>query len=138
MPTQDLYHEPVKQALIKDGWRITHDPYPLEYKGLRLYADLGAEKPIAAEKAGRKIVVEIKVFSSPSQVTDLERAIGQYSIYRLLLEQLSPERELFLAIAQDVHEDFFMKPAIQDIVKAHQIRLLVFDPDVQEVVQWIS
>ena len=49
MPQFDLYHEPVKQALIKDGWTITDDPFTIEYKGLRLYADLGAEKPIAQD-----------------------------------------------------------------------------------------
>lgn len=26
MPRRDLYHETVKNALIKDGWQITHDP----------------------------------------------------------------------------------------------------------------
>jgi hypothetical protein len=76
MPQYDLYHQPVKHALIKDGWTITDDPYTLTYKGLRLYADLGAEKLIAAEKLERKIVVEIKVFGTPSPVTELERAVG--------------------------------------------------------------
>ena len=23
---KDIYHDPVKEALIKDGWTITHDP----------------------------------------------------------------------------------------------------------------
>ena len=138
MPRYDLYHEPVKHALIKDGWTITDDPFIIEYKGLRLYADLGAEKPIAAEKFGRKIVVEIKVFGSPSPVTELERAVEQYGIYRTFLERVSPERELFLAIAQDVYEDFFLQPAVQDIVVAHEMHLLVFEPAIEEVVQWIS
>jgi hypothetical protein len=138
MPRYDLYHEPVKHALIKDGWTITDDPFIIEYKGLRLYADLGAEKPIAAEKLGRKIVVEIKVFGSPSPVTELERAVGQYGIYRTFLERVSPERELFLAIAQDVYEDFFLQPAVQDIVAAHEMHLLVFEPATEEIVQWIS
>jgi hypothetical protein len=133
-----LYHEPVKHALIKDGWTITDDPFIIEYKGLRLYADLGAEKPISAEKFGRKIVVEIKVFGSPSPVTELERAVGQYGIYRTCLERVSPERELFLAIAHDVYEDFFLQPAVQDIVAAHGIHLLVFEPATEEVVQWTS
>lgn len=26
MPAKDLYHEHVKNALIKDGWEITSDP----------------------------------------------------------------------------------------------------------------
>lgn len=138
MPQYDVYHEPVKRALVKDGWTITDDPYVLAYKGLRLYADLGAEKPIGAEKSGRKIVVEIKVFGTPSPVTELERAIGQYSIYRTVLARLSPERELFLAVAQDIYEDFFHQPAVQDIVAAHQMRLLVFEPTREEVIAWIS
>ena len=50
MPQYDLYHEPVKRALTKDGWVITADPLIIEFKGLRLYADLGAEKTIAAER----------------------------------------------------------------------------------------
>ncbi len=83
MPQYDAYHEPVKRALIKDGWTITDDPYVLAYKGLRLYADLGAEKPIAAERFEQKIVVEVKVFGTPSPVTELERAIGQY-IFRTI------------------------------------------------------
>lgn len=33
MPQYDLYHNEVKNALLKDGWTITDDPYNLEYKG---------------------------------------------------------------------------------------------------------
>lgn len=99
---QDLYHQQVKHALIKDGWTITDDPFRIEYKGTRVYADLAAERPLAAQKGERKIVVEIKVFSSPSPMTELEKALGQYGIYRTFLRRLSPERELFLAVAQDI------------------------------------
>jgi hypothetical protein len=138
MPRYDVYHEPVKRALLKDGWTITDDPYVIAYKGLRLYVDLGAEKLIAAQKLEQKIVVEVKVFGTPSPVTELERAIGQYSIYRTLLERISPERALWLAVAQDIYEDFFRQPAVQDIVSAHTIRVLVFDPTQEEIVEWIS
>ncbi len=138
MPRYDLYHEEVKQALVKDGWTITDDPFLVEYKGMKLYADLGAEKPFAAEKAGQKIVVEIKVFGSPSLVSELQKAVGQYGIYRLFLERVNPERELFLAIPHDIYLDFFQEPAVQDIVAVHQIHLLVFEPEIQEVVEWIK
>jgi len=134
----DFYHQQVKNALIKDGWTITDDPFRIEYKGTRVYADLAAERPLAAQKGERKIVVEIKVFSSPSPMTELEKALGQYGIYRTFLRRLSPERELFLAVAQDIWQDFFLKPAVQDIIADHQMDVLVFDPDTEEVVQWIS
>ena len=58
MPALGIIHNAVKNALIKDGWTITADPYTIEYEGIRLFADFGAERPIAAERAGRKIVVE--------------------------------------------------------------------------------
>lgn len=47
----------------------------LPYQELWLYVDLAAERSLAAEKAGRKIVVEIKVFGTSSPVAELERAI---------------------------------------------------------------
>ena len=138
MPQYDAYHDIVRNALVKDGWTITDDPFVIEFKGLRLYADLGAERPLAAERDGEKIVVEIKVFNSPSLITELQRAVGQYGIYRTYLKRVNPERELYLAIAKDVYQDFFQRPAIEEIVSDHKISLLVFDPETEEVVQWIK
>ncbi len=138
MSRYDLYHEPVKQALIKDQWLITNDPFTLVYKEFRVQADLGAEKTLAAEKAGRKIAVEIKVFGSQSPISELEKAIGQYGVYRLILNRIDPQRELFLAIAHDVYLDFFQQEAVKEILAEFQIRLFVFDPTTAEIVAWIK
>ncbi len=138
MPQYDLYHDTVQNALVKDGWIITDDPFLIAYKGVRLYADLGAEKLLAAEKPEHKIVVEIKVFNSPSLMTELEKAVGQYGIYRTFLKRVNPERQLYLAVAQDVYQEFFQRPAIQDIITDHQISLLIFEPTSEEIIQWIS
>ena len=138
MPQYDLYHNEVKNALVKDGWVITDDPFTLEYKGLRLYADLGAEKLLAAEKMQQKIVIEIKVFNSPSLITELEKTLGQYSIYLSLLRRVNPERKLYLAISETVYADFFQKPAIQDILSDQQINYLIFDQNQEVIVQWIN
>ena len=77
MATIDAIHGAVKNALIKDGWTITADPYTIRYEEVILFADLAAERPIAAERAGRKIVVEVKSFISPSPIHDLKIALGQ-------------------------------------------------------------
>jgi hypothetical protein len=138
MPAKDTQHNAVKNALIKEGWVITDDPFVIMFKGLRLYADLGAERVIAAEKEEHKIVVEVKVFSGLSPVTELEKTVGQYGIYRTALKRTNPERKLFLAVAQSIYQDFFLRPAIQDIISDHAISLLVFDPKTEEIVQWIS
>ena len=31
MPRKDVFHDTVKNALVKEGWVITHDPYRIEY-----------------------------------------------------------------------------------------------------------
>lgn len=58
----DKIHNAVKNALIKDGWKITADPYRIDFEEYRLYADMSAERPIAATKDNEKIVVEVKSF----------------------------------------------------------------------------
>jgi len=43
MPAKDKIHDAIKNAVIKDGWKITHDPYAIRYEEVTAYADLGAE-----------------------------------------------------------------------------------------------
>jgi hypothetical protein len=62
MPALDIYHQNVKNALIKDGWAITHDPYTLTFGQRNVFVALGAERVLAAEKDQEKIAVEIKSF----------------------------------------------------------------------------
>jgi hypothetical protein len=84
MSAKDLYHDVVKTALIKDGWTITHDPYTLSAGCTDVFVDLGAERILAAERNSDKIAVEVKSFRGPSEVRDLEIAIGQYVFYAVL------------------------------------------------------
>ena len=106
MPARDRYHDQVKAALVKDGWVITHDPLRLQWGAKDMYIDLGAEHLLAAEKDRRRIAVEVKSFGSLSEMEDLEQAIGQYIVYHDVLSQVEPERELFLAVHEEVYIDF--------------------------------
>lgn len=74
MPAKDIYHDCVKQALIKDGWSITKDPLRLRWGRKDMYVDLGAEKLFLAEKQNVTIAVEIKTFAAVSEVNALEKA----------------------------------------------------------------
>ena len=98
MPAKDIYHNTVKSALIEDGWTITHDPLRLKWGNDLLYVDLGAEQLLTAKKEDRKIAVEVKSFVSYSNMADLENALGQYILYRNIIEELEPERTLYLAV----------------------------------------
>jgi hypothetical protein len=44
MPRKDLYHNCVRNALIKDGWTITHDPLIYPYCLTEVYIDLGQRR----------------------------------------------------------------------------------------------
>lgn len=137
MPRLDLYHSVVRVALVKDGWKITHDPLTIEFEDLTVYADLGAEKFLAAQKNEQKIAVEIKMFSSPSPVTELERAVGQYYLYLTFISKQEPNRDLYLAIPERIYHSFFQRPSIQVFVKERQISFFVFSPEREEIIKWI-
>jgi XisH protein len=138
MPAKDTYHDAVKNALIKDGWSILADPYKIKYKDAELFADLALEKPIAAEQNGRKIVVEIKSFLSPSPMRDFELALGQYIFYRNMLNLTEPEYQIYLAIPDSIYENFFKRESIQDVAKINQLLLIVVDMEREEILQWIN
>jgi XisH protein len=138
MPAKDLYHDTVKTALIKDGWEITNDPLKIEVGGRSVYIDLGANKLLAAEKQGRKIAVEIKSFLAPSPVNELEKALGQYELYSLVLEDEDPDRILYLALSNIIFDGFFSEEIGQRVLRKKNLRVIVFDPDTQEILQWIT
>ena len=95
---KDIFHNTVKNALQKDGWKITHDPYQLRYGVADVYIDLAAAEAIAAEKEGRKIAVEVKSFAGGSTISEFHTALGQFLNYRVAIEVSSePERILYLA-----------------------------------------
>lgn len=44
MPARDTYHDAVRNALVKDGWTITHDPFVLKWGERDFFVDLAAER----------------------------------------------------------------------------------------------
>lgn len=138
MPAKDIYHNAAKNALVKDGWTITADPYFIKYEDAELYADLAAEKPIAAERQGQKIVVEIKSFVGRSLMYDFHGALGQYIVYRNLIQLTEPEYTLYLAIDDFVYTNFFQRKSIQVITKENKLLLMVVEMEKEEILQWIN
>ncbi|NEO88022.1 MAG: fatty-acid synthase [Spirulina sp. SIO3F2] len=137
MPRRDRYHDVVRNALIKEGWTIVHDPMKLGQK-VRLYVDLGADRLIIAERRTERIAVEIKVFGSISPITELQKSVGQYLLYRSLLKKQEPERQIFLALSQDAYSPLFSQSEIADYIAELDVNILVFDPEAEEISQWLK
>lgn len=137
MSAKDSIHDAVKQALVKDGWTITADPYVLHYGDDQVFVDLAAEKSFVAEKAGHKIMVEVKSFTGRSAIQDLKVAIGQYRLYLPLLEEKAPDYKLYMAISEFAYTNDFQREIIKRVVEYNEIPLIVVDIEREEVVAWI-
>lgn len=137
MPARDAIHETVKEAVIKDGWEVTDDPYVISYGDRFLFVDLGASNFIGVRQGSKQIAIEIKQFRGQSQVTDLEQAIGQYSLYRILLNQIDPERDLYLAISETTYNDIFDEPIGKLAIAEISLKLVIVDVNNKEITQWI-
>ena len=142
-----MIHQVVKQALIHDGWAITDDPFVISFGERFLFIDLGAIAVssdndieggwIGAQRDGKRIAIEIKEFRGKSVISDLEQAIGQYMLYRLLLDRIEPERSLYLAVTDVMYDEIFREPIGEVVVNDLPLQLLVINKEKQEVQQWI-
>ncbi|MEY3328140.1 MAG: hypothetical protein RLZZ115_1021 [Cyanobacteriota bacterium] len=144
---KDIFHQQVRNALIKDGWNITHDPLTIRIsESIKLQIDLAAESAIGAEKDSEKIAVEIKSFIGDSDISSfhtalgqyLHTALGQYLNYCQALEEKEPERIVYLAIPSETYEDFFQLSFIQRALRRYQVKLIIYDPKLEEIKQWIK
>jgi len=136
MAARDVIHEPVKNALIKDGWQILADPFYVQYEDKSISADLRAEKLIHLAKDNNTIVVEIKSFLGHSFIKDLQKALGQYQMYAFFLQATNHTDRLYLAISQAVYEEKFDSKAVEQLLAFYRVELLVVDIDAEEIVSW--
>lgn len=135
MSKRDKYHETVKQALIREGWAITHDPYMFQTDP-KLATDLGAERLLAAERGYERIAVEIKSFLRSSQVVDLEEAIGQYALYQLFLRQSDPERQLYLAVPRHALDNILSREVGRVAIEGLKVNVIVYSLADEEPLLW--
>jgi len=133
---KDRYHELVKQALMDDGWTITHDPMRLSGLARPVEIDLGAEKLIGAQKGKEVIAVEIKSFLGLSELYEFYGAVGQFSFYKEALEEVEPQRILFLAVPVPIYEGLFQEPISQKVLNAHEVKIIVYDIKRKSIVAW--
>jgi len=136
---KELFHNQVKEALINDGWRVTHDPFTIRIsQSIKLQIDLAAIGTIAAERESEKIAVEVKSFMGDSDISAFHTALGQYLNYCQALEEREPERKVYLAMPVETYEDFGQLPFIQRALSNHQVSLIIYEPYRKEIVQWID
>jgi hypothetical protein len=138
MSTRDIFHDAVRRGLEKEQWQISSDPLELEWEEVKVKIDLAAERLITAERGEEKIAVEVKSFVSPSPISDFHTALGQFLNYKIMLEVKEPDRQLYLAIPLETYETFFQSRFAQTAIQQYTLRLIIYNPILEEIVQWIN
>jgi XisH protein len=134
---RDIFHEAVRHALEREGWRISADPLTFTFPGkVTLQIDLGAERVLALERGLERIAVEVKTFVGLSQISELHSAIGQYRNYLSALDLRDPHRRLFLAVPVTVFNTFFQLEFVRYTLQRNQVNVLVYDPETEVIVSW--
>ena len=79
MTAKDIVHDIVREALEKEGWLITRDPFFLRVsENIGMFIDLAADKLLLAQRETFKIAIEVKSFVGLSNLTDFHLAVGQF------------------------------------------------------------
>ena len=82
-------------------------------------------------------MVEVKSFVGQSDVKDLEQALGQYILYRQILNETKIDRDLYLAVSRLTFNSVFTIQLGQMLLTNQIIKLIVFDDKSEVIVQWI-
>lgn len=138
MPTRDLYYDLVKNALRKDGWRVTSDALPLTRRAATDTAEPWTTQLLAADKDERKIAVAVHSFIGCSDLTTIAQALAQLALSRPRVHAVEATRVLYLAVRQATYATCFAAPEGVRLLARQPTPLLVFDPRTETVVQWVT
>ncbi|NEO84259.1 MAG: fatty-acid oxidation protein subunit alpha [Spirulina sp. SIO3F2] len=134
---KDLFHDVVKNALIAEGWEITHDPLPVDYGDVQMQIDLGAERLLAAQRDSEKIAVEVKSFTKPSAISEFHTVVGQYFNYRYALRAQEADRKLYLAVPSHIYDQFFRLKFVEEVIQDQQILIVIYNTKTGGI-KWIN
>ena len=136
---RDLFHNNVREALLKEGWNITHDPLRIPIDGgSHMDIDMAAEIVFGAEKGGEKIAVEVKSFVSKSFMNNFHEAMGQYLDYKSALKDFDSERIVYLALPfHATQHRLYQGLFIQKRLREESAKVIIFDLIKNEILEWI-
>ena len=134
MSAKDKYHGTVVTALKKDGCIILKEQVSLRIGERRLWIDIQIQN-----KEEKIILVEVKSYHKiDSPVDFLAKVLGQNTLYRDILDSSKQVESLYIAIPEQAYDEIFAEEIGKLVVQKHQINLLVYNIEKQEISQWIS
>ncbi|NJL53802.1 MAG: fatty-acid synthase [Chloroflexaceae bacterium] len=135
VPAKDKHHDAVVNALRKAGWTTIDEQVMIILEERRLWIDLQIARP---DQDGA-ILIEIKGFENmPSPVEYLAQAIGKYRLYLSVLNYLKIDHPLYMAVPEAAYRGILSEAIGQQTLQQNAVKLLVFDPEAEEIIEWID
>lgn len=137
MPAQDQHHAIVVRSLTKTGWVVLREQFTVaigDVEVRRMYIDLQVQS-----RTSQKIVLmEIKAFEA-SPVHRFMELVGQYTVYRAVLDHLDINMPLYVAIPERDYQIILQHILGQKVIGALKapIPFVTYDPDTEEIIRWI-
>jgi hypothetical protein len=73
-----------------------------------------------------------------SDISEFEKAVGQFIVYRFAMRKREPERQLFLVVELGIYENFFVNPEVLELIETEDLKVMVFDKLKEVIVRWIN
>jgi len=135
MPKLDQCHEQVVRALQKDGWTVGAKPVTVRTDTRKIFIDAGASRKVNGS-IQQIMLIEIKCFPDRDSTTEeLYIAIGQYIVYRAVLQDRQIDIPLYLAVPEDVYKDVF-DSTIQRGMSDNKIKAIIVDLSTETISEW--
>lgn len=135
MPAKDRHHDAVIRVLQKANWTLISEQVAIIIEGRRLWIDIQASK----ESENLVILIEVKGFeATPSPVEYLANATGKYTLYQTALDYLKIDLPLYMAVPVAAYRGILSEEIGKQTLKRNDVRLLIFDPEREEIVTWIE
>jgi hypothetical protein len=137
MPALDRCHPIIVRSLEKDGWTVAPESFGLSVaRGHTLQIDIQATRTENGSSY-KLVIVEVKCFpDQAAETTDLYIALGQYLVYRGLLNERQVEADLYLAVPTFAYESVFKRMGMA-AVRENRVKMIVIDLDREVITQWL-
>ena len=133
MPAKDKHHDAVVNALKKDNWTINREQILLAVDNRHMWVDIQASKADTTQV----ILVEVKGFEYiPSPIAYLQSVVGQYMVYKTVLDYLGIAYPLYLAIPEAAYKGILDEEIGKLVIQAIPLKLLVVDTTREEIILW--
>ncbi len=122
-------------ALRKAGWTQIDEQIGIIVEDRRLWIDIRAGK----EAERLVVLIEVKGFENkPSPIEYLAQATGKYALYCAVLDYLHIKLPLYMAVPEAAYRGILSEEIGKQTLKHSSVRLLVFDPEREEILAWID